>query len=351
MWNWYHTEDMLRLAFGSLVVSGSLIVGCGNSDSSPPSNQAGASATAGASNATAGAPNGSAGRSGAVAGGGNVAGGSSNTAGGANVAGSGNAGGANVAGAGGAAGAGTGTAGSGTAGGSAAGASSACALCDDFEGVAAGMPPDPTKWTMVAPDCTDNPAVPSVDSSQHHGGTQSLKVAGVGDSCHNTMFGNTAALKAIGKVVYGRFYVRFETALPSGHVAFVTFPDATKGNDLRFGGQSLALEWNRQNGDATLPSQSPVGISMSVVPPAATWTCIEFMIDQSQGLINTWVNETLVPGLVADGTATPDVDTAWGQTYRPNLAGFNLGWQSFGGGAMNLWFDDVALSATRIHCL
>ncbi len=251
---------------------------------------------------------------------------------------------------GGAAGATAGSAGNAAAGSAAAGSAS-CALCDDFEGVAAGMPPDPTKWTMVAPDCTDNAAVPVVDASQHHSGNQSLKVAGVGDSCHNAMFGNSTAFKAIGNVVYGRFYVRFETALPSGHVAFVTFPDVTVGNDLRFGAQSLALEWNRQNGDATLPSQSPVGISMSVVPPAATWTCIEFMIDQSQGLINTWVNDALVPGLVADATPTPDVDTAWGTTYRPNLAGFNLGWQSFGGGAMNLWFDDVALSATRIHCL
>jgi hypothetical protein len=231
----------------------------------------------------------------------------------------------------------------------AAGSATACAFCDDFEGVAAGSPPDPAKWTLVAPDCSDNPAVPVVDATQHHSGTRSLKVAGIGDSCHNAMFGNTAAFKAIGNVVYGRFFVRFETALSSGHVAFATFPEATKGNDLRLGGQSQALEWNRQNGDATLPSQSPVGIAMSKVPPPATWVCLEFMIDQAQGLINTWVDDVLVPGLVADATPTPDVDTAW-TTYRPNLVGFNLGWQSFGGGAMNLWFDDVALSTARIHC-
>lgn len=322
--------------------------GCSSDNASSPNGNG----SAGSVQSGAGAPAAAGGTATGAAGSGTS--GAAATAGtSAGVAGS-NSGSAGASPAGGAAGSASGSAGA-AAGNAAAGSPAAgsanCALCDDFEGVAPGMPPDATKWTLVAPDCTDNPAVPVVDASQHHGGNQSLKVAGVGDSCHNAMFGNSAAFKAIGNVVYGRFYVRFETALPSGHVAFVTFPDATKGNDLRFGGQSLALEWNRQNGDATLPSQSPAGIAMSVAPPAATWTCIEFMIDQSQGLINTWVNDALVAGLVADGTPTPDVDTAWGTTYRPNLAGFNLGWQSFGGGAMNLWFDDVALSATRIHCL
>jgi carbonic anhydrase len=32
------------------------------------------------------------------------------------------------------------------------------------------------------------------------------------------------------------------------------------------------------------------------------------------------------------------------------LADFNIGWQSYGAGAMTLWFDDVALSKTPIAC-
>jgi hypothetical protein len=54
--------------------------------------------------------------------------------------------------------------------------------------------------------------------------------------------------------------------------------------------------------------------------------------------------------LVADGTPTADVDMAWGTAYKPSLTGFNIGWQNYGAGPMNLWFDDVALSATRIGC-
>ncbi|HWZ88942.1 MAG TPA: hypothetical protein VNW92_08830, partial [Polyangiaceae bacterium] len=150
--------------------------------------------------------------------------------------------------------------------------------------------------------------------------------------------------------VYGRYYVRFETALPAGHTAFMIFPDLMSGHALRMGGQNSALQWNRQSDDATLPAQSPAGIALSKVPPVGAWMCLEFMIDQAQGLISTWVDGDQVAGLVADATPTPDVDSAWGTAYKPSLTGFNVGWQNYGAGPMNLWFDDVALSATRIGC-
>jgi hypothetical protein len=242
----------------------------------------------------------------------------------------------------------------GAPGGSAGSGSVGCAslpLCDDFEGVAAGAAPDPTKWIpTVLSDCMTTAPAPTVDTSQHHSGTKSLKVAGTATFCDYAMVGNAAAFKAIGNVVYGRYYVRVETALPVGHTAFMIFPDQMSGHALRMGGQNGALQWNRQSDDATLPAQSPVGISMSKVPPVADWMCLEFMIDQQQGLISTWVDGTLVPGLVADATPTADVDMQWGTTYRPNLTSFNIGWQNYGAGAMNLWFDDVALSSTKIGC-
>jgi hypothetical protein len=212
------------------------------------------------------------------------------------------------------------------------------------------MPPDPTKWTStVLSDCASNAAKPLVDASQHHSGAQSLKVAGTAAYCDYAMVGNSTAFKALGNVVYGRYYVRFETALPAGHTAFMIFPD-TGIKSLRMGGQNAALQWNRQSDDATLPSQSPAGIALSKVPPVATWMCLEFMVDQAKGLISTWVDGTLIPGLVADATPTADVDMAWGSAYKPMLTGVNIGWQNYGAGAMNLWFDDFALSSSRINC-
>lgn len=356
MWNWYHHWEMLRLALGSLTFAGLISLAACSSDGGSPSNSAGAaSTTAGASN-TAGASTGGAGGSGQTGGSANA--GASNA--GSGNAGSGNAGassagasngGANNGGsAGSAGGAPAGGAGAGTAGGGTAGGPSGCALCDDFEGVAAGMPPDPAKWTStVLSDCMSTAAKPLVDASQHHSGAQSLKVAGTASYCDYAMVGNSAAFKALGNIVYGRYYVRFETALPAGHTAFMIFPD-TGIKSLRVGGQNSALQWNRQSDDATLPSQSPAGIALSKVPPVATWMCLEFMVDQAKGLISTWVDGTLIQGLVADATPTADVDMAWGSAYKPMLTGVNIGWQNYGAGAMNLWFDDFALSTSRINC-
>lgn len=318
------------------LLTASALLGCsaGNSDTPTPGH-------GGASNGGGGAVNGgstSGGTGGTLATGG--------ASGSTTIAGSGGL----SAGGGGSAGVAGGGAGGGSAGSGAVGCGS-LPLCDDFEGVAAGAAPDPSKWTAtVLSDCMSTAAKPLVDDSQHHSGTRSLKVAGTAAFCDYAMVGNSTAFKAIGNVVYGRYYVRFETALPAGHTAFMIFPDTMSGHSLRMGGQNSALQWNRQSDDATLPSQSPAGIALSKVPPVGAWMCLEFMIDQAQGFISTWVDGNLVTGLVADGMPTADVDMAWGTAYKPSLTGFNIGWQNYGAGPMNLWFDDVALSATRIGC-
>lgn len=338
------------------VLVGALIAGCSAGGSAAGNRSSGGGAAGGSSVSGAGAggahvggggttnPSGGSGSGGATAGTSSVAGGTGA------IAGSGGAGGGAGGGSAGAAGA-TGSAGSaGLAGAGAVGCSS-LPLCDDFEGVGVGSAPDPTKWVpTVLSDCMTTAPKPTVDASQHHSGARSLKVAGTASFCDYAMVGNATAFSAIGNVVYGRYYVRFETALPAGHTAFMIFPDQMSGHSLRMGGQNSALQWNRQSDDATLPSQSPVGIAMSQVPPVGGWMCLEFMIDQAQGLISTWVDGNQVAGLVADATPTPDVDSAWGTAYRPKLTSFNIGWQNYGAGAMNLWFDDVALSATRIGC-
>jgi len=141
---------------------------------------------------------------------------------------------------------------------------------------------------------------------------------------------NYDAFKAIGNVVYGRYYVRLETRWPWA-TRVHDFPDVMSGHSLRMGGQNYALQWNRQSDDATLPSQSPAGIALSKVPRSARM-CVEFMIDQAQGLISTWVDGNLVAGLVADATPTADVDMALGTAYKPSPEGFNIGWQNYGAG-------------------
>lgn len=318
-------------AFGAV-----LAVACGASDSAPSAGAAGSSSSAaGAGGSGSGGAIAQAGKGGATAG---SASGGATSNGGA---------GGGLDGVGGSPGAGGGAAGGSTVG------CAALPLCDDFEGVAPGSPPDGQKWiATVLSDCPSTAAIkPMVTGSQHHGGTRALEIKGNAGYCDYAMVGNETALAAIGSVVYGRYYVRLEAALPDGHTAFMAFRDeALGGKALRFGGQNKALQWNRQSDDATLPEQSPMGIGLSKALVAGEWTCVEFMIDQKQGSISTWVKGALITGLVADAAPTPDVDAAWGTTYRPKLTSFNLGWQNYGAGPMTLWFDDVALSAARIGC-
>src|SRR5262245_32005562 len=52
------------------------------------------------------------------------------------------------------------------------GASFDCAaalLCDDFEGVGAGAPPDPSRWTITSPDCSGVGSLAVSDAAAHSG--------------------------------------------------------------------------------------------------------------------------------------------------------------------------------------
>jgi hypothetical protein len=223
-------------------------------------------------------------------------------------------------------------------------------VCDGFENQAAGTPSG--DWSLNFPNCSGS-GTAAVDTTTAHAGGKSLKVTGASGYCNHVFVASTKTLTGIGPVWYARFYVRHTTALPAQHVTFVAMRDASDGNnDLRMGGQNSALQWNRQSDDATLPAQSPTGVALSVPLATNTWNCVEFMVNGSAGTMDTWVNGAQVAGLHEDGTPTQDVDAQWlsRANWRPSLADFRLGWESYGDGADTLWFDDVALGGSRIGC-
>jgi hypothetical protein len=79
--------------------------------------------------------------------------------------------------------------------------------------------------------------------------------------------------------------------------------------------------------------------------------CVEFKIDGAGGTIETWLNGTSVPGLLADGVPTHDIDGQWlNRVWRPRLVDLKLGWESYGEGADTLWYDDVVAGSTRNNC-
>jgi hypothetical protein len=223
-------------------------------------------------------------------------------------------------------------------------------LCDGFETQPGGAPSG--SWSIVYPNCSGT-GTAAVDTAVARSGGKSVRVNGGAGYCNHVFVTSTVDLSSIGRVWYGRFYVRHTTALPATHVTFTAMRDAADNSkDLRIGGQNGALQWNRESDDATLPEQSPTGVSLSRPLATGSWTCVEYRVDGTAGHLQTWIDGTLVTGLVVDGVTTRDIDSQWlnRANWRPNLTDLRLGWESYGNDADTLWFDDVALGASRIGC-
>ncbi|MCB9683107.1 MAG: cellulose-binding protein [Alphaproteobacteria bacterium] len=223
-------------------------------------------------------------------------------------------------------------------------------VCDDFEGQTAGSAPS-GGWRVITPDCSGSGSV-VVDGAVAHSGSRSIRIDGAGGYCNHVFFQTVADIDSLGATIHGRFWVRFGSALTYDHVTFLAMDDVSGGRHLRMGGQSQILMWNRESDDATLPELSPTGIGLSLAPSTNTWHCVAVTIDEAQGTLATSVDGTPVAALQIDGTATPDVDRQWlaPGAWRPDLTSAQLGWESYGGAANTLWFDDVAWSSSPLPC-
>ncbi|MEU7925447.1 cellulose-binding domain-containing protein [Micromonospora sp. NPDC049107] len=222
-------------------------------------------------------------------------------------------------------------------------------LCDGFENQTGSTPSG--DWAVVSPDCS-GAGTATIDTTTTHSGSRAVRINGAAGYCNHVFIRSTKNLGSVGSVRYGRIWVRHTTAQPTDHTTMMAMTDAADGNrDLRMGGQNGALQWNRASDDATLPEQSPAGVAQSVPLPTNRWTCLEFMVDGSSGQLRTWLDGAAVAGLTADGVPTHDIDGQWyNRTWRPQLTDLKLGWESYGNGSDTLWYDDVAVGASRIGC-
>ncbi|HKU44553.1 MAG TPA: hypothetical protein VJR89_40610 [Polyangiales bacterium] len=190
-----------------------------------------------------------------------------------------------------------------------------------------------------------------LDAMNPHAGKQSVRVRASGGYC-NHIFLQAKPFTALPDPLFVRLYVRFDKALTQSHVTFLTLEDASDQKDLRMGGQSEILMWNRESDDATLPELSPAGIALSQKPAPQKWACVEFELNGQTRSLHTWVDGQPVAGLQVDGEGTPDIDAQWRRmaNWTPKPTNFRLGWESYGSDANTLWFDDVALASSRIGC-
>jgi len=225
-------------------------------------------------------------------------------------------------------------------------------FCDGFENQTSSTPAG--RWSVVTPSCSGTGAA-TITGAQEHAGVKSLEIDGRGTYCNHVFADDTTDMATAAPTWYVRFWIKHTAPLPTNHTTFLALNDSAHGNtDLRLGAQNGALMWNRQSDDATLPDQSPAGVAQSVVLPTGAWECLEFSVSGSNGQIHTWYNGAAVPGLTEDGVATSDIDDQWlggsGASWRPQLTDLKLGWENYSSGDDTLWFDDVALSTSRIGC-
>ncbi len=123
---------------------------------------------------------------------------------------------------------GSGSSTSSSSSGASTGSCAGLALCDDFEADTANGPPSSALWTLYGTKgCSGsgNPGAPviwpiTIDTTQHHSGSQSMKVVG-GDSC-GAFAVNTSAFAALASgEVYARFYVKLDATQVFAHAVLV----------------------------------------------------------------------------------------------------------------------------------
>jgi hypothetical protein len=235
----------------------------------------------------------------------------------------------------------------------AANASTGCAaaaVCDSFEAGGATQL-DTNAWTIGAANCSGTGEV-AIDGEVAHSGAHSVRVRGGGGYCNHVFFTPKMNGGALPDPLYVRFFVRFDMPLGSAHVTFLALHDQSEDKDLRMGGQSEILIWNRESDDATLPELSPTGIASSVKPTIATWLCVELALSAEARELHTFIDDKPIAGLSAEGDPTPDGDAQWQRKadWRPEPVDVRFGWESYGDQANTLWFDDIAIGGTRIGC-
>jgi hypothetical protein len=210
---------------------------------------------------------------------------------------------------------------------------------------------DLARYEVVTKDCSGTGAA-MVDASSGHTGTHSLRIQGGGGYCNHVFVRPKLLTNALPSPLYARVFVKITTALTDNHVTFAAVHDMREDKDLRLGGQKQVLIWNRESDDATLPELSPTGVMLSTALPAGAWHCVEWSINPMTRAIETWFDDKPVTGLTVDAQPTPDVDTQWlrKMDWQPQPIDLRLGWESYGNDANTLWFDDLAIGTSRLHC-
>ncbi len=202
---------------------------------------------------------------------------------------------------------------------------------------------------LSQPNCAGT-GTAAFEAGVAHSGARALHVVGAAGYC-NHVFARWS-LAGVSSTFWLRVWVRAASALGAEHVTILAMQDTNDGaKDLRLGGQAGIVMFNRESDDATLPALSPTGIAATRALVPNTWTCLEVGIDQAAGTITTRLDGAPISGLMVDAVSTPDLDEQWKRkVWLPRLADLRLGYESYGNGSNELWFDDLVVGPDSPGC-
>ena len=143
--------------------------------------------------------------------------------------------------------------------------------------------------------------------------------------------------------VYVRTFLRLRDALSEGHNTF--FESGPSGNtdppfETRIGVMFSMLMINQPDADRGFLSNEDYYVDnmLGAVFPAETWACIEAYFDPSASEVDVWL----------DGVEVSDLHrTDWQQDAIDEL---RFGYEKYAGPETQIWYDDIAVSSSRIGC-
>ncbi len=225
---------------------------------------------------------------------------------------------------------------------------------EDFE--AGTVDGEPAGWDLFVGynlNPTYNPglyeSIINVVDDRAYSGTKSLHISS--DSAPVQV---SKALPAGLDTLYVRSYVYQERQMGNNasgnHETLIALRnDAGNVNtEVRFGEIKGAIGTNHVPSDDIAPSQSEWYSGPSVSPNE--WHCIEvaFLNSGTESQLYGWVDDTLVHSIEDTSAFNNGLnDAKWMDGMFNNIV---FGWHSFSSEANELWFDDIAVSETRIGC-